>query len=86
MFKVYAAHEGRSDDVFLCEVGTLEEADAVIRILEQRWNDWMNTPDWDVNRPKDQRVAEMEGSSIYAKDEDGSLWLELGPDVPWERG
>lgn len=78
MFKVYAQHDvsmgpgDPTDHIYLCEVGTLEEADAIILHLEKLWAEWSpkTTPH------PDRRVNKFEGTTIFALHTDGSKWVE----------
>jgi hypothetical protein len=74
-YKVYAQHEG-AEPVFLCTVGSLEEANAVIAILDRRFADDIQT--------QDPRVRQMEGTAIYAESTDGTVWVEIAPGI-WEK-
>lgn len=75
MFKVYAQHDG-ADPVLLCEVATLREANKVIEDLDRQWVAWHNAG---FPSGVDPRVAQMEGTAIFAKESDGSVWLEIEP-------
>lgn len=82
MFKVYlepGSHPHGDDIVYVCEVGTLVEADKVLQILESRWAKWTLEPGYPEPRPEDRRVAELEGTTVFAVQDDGAEWIEDGP-------
>lgn len=81
MFKVFAQHDGALKPVFICEVASLIEADAIIADLDRQWQEWEASGFPEIADP---RVSQMEGSGIYAESDDGSVWIEISPGE-WEK-